>query len=163
MWSTEVRSPVPRREEQVHLKGQLDSLCALISESVCSAGNTSRIQLSSSSSLIPSWSKPLFLTWTTELASTHFPSFIFLFTYFLKFFFFFFWCRPFLKKRLYWILYSTAHSFMFCFFGHNSCGILTPWPGIEPTPSALEGEILATGPPKKSQPQLCSFTSFMTP
>ena len=157
----EVRSPVSRREEQVHLKGQLDSLCALISESICSAGNTSRIQLSSSSSLISSWSKPLFLTWTTELASIHFPSFIFLFTYFLKVFFFF--MQTIFLKRLYWIHYSTAYSFMFCFLGHNSCGILTSWPGIEPTPSALEGEILATGPPKKSQPQLCSFTSFMTP
>ena len=52
---------------------------------------------------------------------------------------------------------------MLFFFGHNSCEILTPCPGIEPTSSALEGKILAAGPPEKSQPQLCSFTACMTP
>ena len=39
VWSTEVRSPAPRREQQVDLKGQSDSPCALISESVSLAGN----------------------------------------------------------------------------------------------------------------------------
>ena len=29
---------------------------------------------------------------------------------------------------------------MFWFFGHKTCGILAPWPGIEPAPPALEGE-----------------------
>ena len=39
---------------------------------------------------------------------------------------------------------------MFGFFGHEACGILAPWPGIEPTPTALEGEVLAAEPPGKS-------------
>ena len=45
--------------------------------------------------------------------------------------------------------------FMFWFFGHKACGILAPWPGIEPAPSALEGKVLTTGPPGKS-----GFQSF---
>ena len=39
---------------------------------------------------------------------------------------------------------------MFWFFGCEACGILAPWPGIEPTPSALEGKVLTTGLPRKS-------------
>ena len=39
---------------------------------------------------------------------------------------------------------------MFCFFGPEACGILAPWPGIEHSPPALEGEVLATGPPGMS-------------
>ena len=40
--------------------------------------------------------------------------------------------------------------FMFCFFGHDAFGIFTPWPGIEPTPPALKGEVLTTAPLGKS-------------
>ena len=39
---------------------------------------------------------------------------------------------------------------MFWFFSHEACEILTPQPGIEPAPSALEGEVLTTGSPGKS-------------
>ena len=39
---------------------------------------------------------------------------------------------------------------MFWFFGHELYGILVPWPGIEPAPSALEGEVLSTGLPGES-------------
>ena len=39
---------------------------------------------------------------------------------------------------------------MVWFFGHEACGVLAPWLGIEPTSPALEGEILTTGPPGKS-------------
>ena len=35
-------------------------------------------------------------------------------------------------------------------FDHEVCGILVPGSGIEPTPSALEGEVPTTGPPGKS-------------
>ena len=35
-------------------------------------------------------------------------------------------------------------------FGLEACGIIAPQPGIEPTPYALEGEILTTGPLGKS-------------
>ena len=40
---------------------------------------------------------------------------------------------------------------MFCFLGCKACGILAPQPGIESAPPALEGEVLATGLPGKSQ------------
>ena len=49
--------------------------------------------------------------------------------------------------------YNIA-SFLYFFslsFGHEARGILTPRPGIEPTPPALEGEVLTTGPPGKPQ------------
>ena len=39
---------------------------------------------------------------------------------------------------------------MFCFFGHEACGILDLQPGIEPAFPALEGEVLTTGLPGKS-------------
>ena len=39
---------------------------------------------------------------------------------------------------------------MFWIFDREACGILAPEPGMEPTPSALEGEVLTTGPPGKS-------------
>ena len=39
---------------------------------------------------------------------------------------------------------------MFWFFGHEACGILAPRPRIEPTPLALKGKVLTTGPPGKS-------------
>ena len=38
-----------------------------------------------------------------------------------------------------------------------ACGILVPWPGIEPTFHALEGRFLTTGPPGKSPPFLSLF------
>ena len=43
--------------------------------------------------------------------------------------------------------------FMSWFLGHGSYGILAPQPGIEPAPSALEGEALTTGQAGKSQGQ----------
>ena len=55
------------------------------------------------------------------------------------------------------ILHITLHfqdsldcTLFFFFFGREACGILAPQPGIEPTPPALEGEVLTTGPPGKS-------------
>ena len=54
------------------------------------------------------------------------------------------------KKNLYWICYNNASVLCFVFFGHEVCGVLVPWPGIEPIPPALEGDILPTGPPGKS-------------
>ena len=37
---------------------------------------------------------------------------------------------------------------MLWFFGQEACGILASIPGIELTPPALEGEVLAGSPPK---------------
>ena len=39
---------------------------------------------------------------------------------------------------------------MFPFFDHGACGVLATCPGIEPTPSALEDEVLTTEQPRKS-------------
>ena len=39
---------------------------------------------------------------------------------------------------------------MFWFFGQEACGILAPWPGIEPMTPALEGRFLITGLQGKS-------------
>ena len=41
----------------------------------------------------------------------------------------FFDVEPFLKSLLNLLQYCFC--FMFWFFGHNTCGILAPWPGIE--------------------------------
>ena len=48
----------------------------------------------------------------------------------------------------YWILYPFV--FYGLAFWSKACGILAPRPGIEPVPSALEGDVLAPGPPGKS-------------
>ena len=48
------------------------------------------------------------------------------------------------------IEFVTILLVLFWFFGHEACGIIAPRPGIEPAPSALEGEVLITGPPGKS-------------
>ena len=45
---------------------------------------------------------------------------------------FFFQCGPFLKTSL--ILLQYWFCSMFCFFGHEACGILALQPGTEPTP-----------------------------
>ena len=42
---------------------------------------------------------------------------------------------------------------MFCFFGLEACWILALQLGTEPTPPALEREVLTTGPAGKSQEQ----------
>ena len=46
--------------------------------------------------------------------------------------------------KVYGIYYNIAS--VLC-FGVKASGILVPHPGIEPTPPALEGKILTTGPP----------------
>ena len=45
---------------------------------------------------------------------------------------------------------------MFWVFGHKACGILTPRPGIEPTPPALGDEVLTAG--LRAVPQITSAT-----
>ena len=40
---------------------------------------------------------------------------------------------------------------MFWVFDPEACVILAPWPRMEPTPPALEGEVLTTGAPGKSR------------
>ena len=47
-------------------------------------------------------------------------------------------------------LFSYCFFFMFWLFGHEECGILVPWPDVEPTSPTLEGEVLTTGSSGKS-------------
>ena len=54
------------------------------------------------------------------------------------------------KKCLYWVCYHAVSVFMFWFFDHEVYGSLARQLWIEPTSSALEGEILTTAPPGKS-------------
>ena len=52
-----------------------------------------------------------------------------------------------------WNLKNHTHTVLasvLC-FGQEACGILTSQAGIQPAPSALEGEGLTTGLPGKSQ------------
>ena len=58
----------------------------------------------------------------------------------------------FLKSLLH--LLSYCFCFVFWVFGLEACGILVPRPWMEPTSPALKGEILTTGPPRKSH--ICS-------
>ena len=59
-----------------------------------------------------------------------------------------FWCGPFFKAL--WNLLQHHFSSMFWIFGCKACGVLVPWPGIEPVSPALQGGFLTTGPPGKS-------------
>ena len=47
------------------------------------------------------------------------------------------------------IYFYYYYYFIFCLL-HSLCQILVPRPGIEPTLHPLEGEVLITGPPRKS-------------
>lgn len=60
-----------------------------------------------------------------------------------------FWCGPFWKSLL--NLLQHCFCFLIWFFGHKVFGILAPRPRIKPTRLALEGDVLTTGPPGKSQ------------
>ena len=59
-------------------------------------------------------------------------------------------------------LLQYCFCFMFWFiFGRKACGILAPQPGIEPVPPALEGEVLSTGPPGRSQDHTVLITAAL--
>ena len=60
--------------------------------------------------------------------------------------FFFMWTI--LKSLLNLLQYSFY--FIFLFIGHVVCGILAPWPGMEPAPAAWKGKVLTAGLPEKS-------------
>ena len=79
-------------------------------------------------------------TWSTA-GIVHFSPYV-------LFVVFFFWYGPFLKPLLNVLKY--CFSFMFWCFGQETWSVLAPWPGIEPIPPAVEGEILSSGPPGKS-------------
>ena len=52
-------------------------------------------------------------------------------------------CSPWGHKELdvtQWLSNNNCFCLMFWFFGLKTCGILTPWPGIELAPLAMEGK-----------------------
>ena len=61
-------------------------------------------------------------------------------------------------KPLMWTIFKVFVEFVpilllfyvLIFWGCKACGILVPWPGIEPAPPALEDKALTTGPPGNS-------------
>ena len=58
-------------------------------------------------------------------------------------------------------LQCCIHVLYINFWPHPAaCGISVPQPGIEPIPPALEGKILTSGPPGKSQ-TILFFTCFV--
>lgn len=59
-----------------------------------------------------------------------------------------------------WPPLTLLYRVPFFFFGlcQEACGILVPWPGVEPGPSAVEGAVLTSGLPGNS-PQGTFFTS----
>ena len=52
--------------------------------------------------------------------------------------------------------FVTILFLFYVFWGHKACRILAPWLGIEPTPPALKGKVLTTGPPGKC----VTYTNF---
>ena len=58
--------------------------------------------------------------------------------------------QTFFFKSLLNLLYY-CFCYVFCFFDHKAYGILVPQPRIKPAPLALEGEVLTTEPPERSQ------------
>ena len=54
-------------------------------------------------------------------------------------------------------LLNIVSVLCFGIFGHKACVILVPWLGIEPSPSALEGEDLTTELPGKSPDFYCCW------
>ena len=46
--------------------------------------------------------------------------------------------------------YNIASVLCLVFLASRHVGVLAPQPGIKPTPPALEGKVLTTGPPGKS-------------
>ena len=49
---------------------------------------------------------------------------------------------------------------MFWLFGLKACEILIPQSEFEPSPPALEAEVLTTGPPGKSQTEIILVFKF---
>ena len=71
-------------------------------------------------------------------------------------------CCLFFKTFLMWVIFKVfiefsygiapiiLYKYIYWFYADEACGILAPQPGIESTPSALEGNVLTTGLSEKS-------------
>ena len=73
---------------------------------------------------------------------------------------FFFWGGAIFKVLLNLLQYWFCFMFSFSFFGHKAYEILAPQPGTEPISLALEGEVLNTGRPEKSQEENLLITKI---
>ena len=91
--------------------------------------------------------------WTLICISLSFDNYQLMTNLIFYFFKDLFWCGSFLKSLLNIIFVIVGFSFFFS-FGHEACGILAPWPEIEPAASTLEDEVLTIGSPGKSSPLL---------
>ena len=96
-----------------------------------------------------SWGCRVGHDWATELNWTHWFMYLKHAELVLLFLRFFFLYRPFFKVFMEFV---TILLLFYVSWGHQACRILAPWLGIEPTPPALEGKVLTTGPPGKSGP-----------
>ena len=86
---------------------------------------------------------------------TRYSRCLFLPTIFLKFFFFFFFLSAL-------SLCCSEQASLVVLRGLSCptvCGILVPWPGVEPESPAWEGGFLTTGPPEKSW-EFLTFLDF---
>jgi len=77
---------------------------------------------------------------------------------FFSVFFFFFWMWTILKVFIEFV--SILLLFIFWFFGYEACGVLAPWPGMEPTPPALEGKVLNSRVPPGTSQEVPSSACF---
>ena len=80
---------------------------------------------------------------------------------FRSFFLSFFFCLMWTIFKVFIEFVTICFCFMFWYFGQEACEILAPWPGIEPTPPALENEVLGTGLQGKSRLFLFLCTQWM--
>ena len=66
----------------------------------------------------------------------------------------YYYFKDFLIFKVLLNLIHDCFCFMFCVFGLEAHGILSPQPGIKPVTPALEGEVLTTGPPVGKSPNI---------
>ena len=55
---------------------------------------------------------------------------------------------------------SVFYDFIFFHFGLEACSVLTPQPGVEPIPPALEGEVLNWTAMKAPPPCILVFSQL---
>ena len=77
-------------------------------------------------------------------------------------FLFIFYVDHYLKVFIEFVKVLLLFYLFIYLFGHEACGILAPCPGIEPIPTALEGEVLITGSPGKSPSPLKNHFIFLS-
>ena len=129
--------------------------CSIIDESSFNAGIRELYPAFSHENLGIAW----LLSIIYSLWSSPERVLFFFFNKYLFCFVFFFFCGSFLKSLLNLLQYWF--SFMFWLLGPKACRILAYQPGFKPIPHALEGELLTTGLPGKSQRVLSCTNKYI--